>query len=233
MAPLRAKFETKNKTSDLAVRTISAAVLAPPVLAAVHLGWPFFEIMVGLAALILAWEWQRMCVSAPNRAAWVTVGLPYILLPCLALLWLRSHPEWGRETIFWLFVLVWATDIGAYISGRLIGGPRLASSISPNKTWAGLIGGAAAAAAAGTVAAGLLGKESLLPLAVTSGMLGILSQGGDLLESWVKRRLKTKDSGSLIPGHGGLLDRVDGLLAATAGVALIDFAIDGKVLVWL
>lgn len=224
---------TAKSNSGIMLRTVSALVLAPPVLAAVHFGWPFFEILIALGALVLAWEWWRICAPAPSRVSWLAAGLLYIVPPCLALLWLRSDPALGRETLFWLLALVWATDIGAYASGRLIGGPRLAPAISPKKTWAGLIGGACCAGATGAAAAALLGKGALLPLAALSAILAVVSQGGDLLESWVKRRFDTKDSSNLIPGHGGLLDRVDGLLAAAAAVALIDLVAGGKVLEWL
>ena len=121
-------------------------------------------------------------------------------------------PAQGRDLVFWLLAVVWATDIGAYFAGRGIGGAKLAPAISPNKTWAGLIGGALAAALVGIIAARLLGSGAI-PLAVGGMALAVVAQGGDLLESWCKRRFGVKDSSHVIPGHGGILDRVDGLLA--------------------
>lgn len=142
---------------------------------------------------------------------WLLPGTVYIGLACLAFLWLRSVPAEGRNLVFWLLAVVWATDIGAYFAGRGIGGPKLAPKISPNKTWAGLLGGMLAAALIGVVAAGLQGGDVIL--LVAGGMvLAVVAQGGDLLESWCKRRFGVKDSSHIIPGHGGILDRVDGLL---------------------
>jgi len=142
----------------------------------------------------------------------VLIGTLYIGIACLSFLWLRNVPEEGRNLVFWLLAVVWATDIGAYFAGRGIGGPKLAPKISPNKTWAGLIGGALSAGLVGVLAAGFLGREAML-LVVGGMLLAVIAQGGDLLESWCKRRFGVKDSSHIIPGHGGILDRVDGLLA--------------------
>ena len=140
------------------------------------------------------------------------LGTVYIGIACLAFLWLRNVPEEGRNLVFWLLGVVWATDIGAYFAGRGIGGPKLAPGISPNKTWAGLIGGVLSAGLVGILAAALLDRAAVL-LVLGGMVLAIVAQGGDLLESWCKRRFGVKDSSHIIPGHGGILDRVDGLLA--------------------
>jgi phosphatidate cytidylyltransferase len=134
---------------------------------------------------------------------------------------LRAAPEGGRETVFWIFLLVWATDIGAYFAGRGIGGPRMAPRISPGKTWAGLAGGMVCAALAGAGFGLLSGASRLGALAAMSAVLAGVSQAGDLAESAVKRRFGVKDSGKIIPGHGGVLDRLDGLLFATTGVGAL------------
>ncbi|MEO3430060.1 phosphatidate cytidylyltransferase [Pelagibius sp. CAU 1746] len=155
----------------------------------------------------------------------VFFGTLYIGLACMAFLWLRSVPEQGLEVVIWLLAVVWATDIGAYFAGRGIGGPRLAPKISPNKTWAGLIGGALAAGLVGALAAGFLGREAML-LVVGGMVLAVVAQGGDLLESWCKRHFGVKDSSHIIPGHGGILDRVDGLLAVFP-VAFVYFWVVG------
>jgi phosphatidate cytidylyltransferase len=124
--------------------------------------------------------------------------------------------------VFWLFAVVWATDTAAYISGRLIGGPKLAPRFSPNKTWAGLIGGALAAALVGVIAATLMGDAPMPSMALASAGLAVVAQAGDLVESALKRRFGVKDASTLIPGHGGVLDRLDGMLfAAPVFVALM------------
>ena len=130
----------------------------------------------------------------------------------LSMQWLQTFPSNGSILLLWLFVLVWATDSGAYFFGKLIGGPKLAPSVSPGKTWAGLIGGVFCSALWCTLAGlyfGLASKIELLGLGI---ILALLSQSGDLLISKAKRKFMVKDTGSLLPGHGGLLDRVDGLL---------------------
>ena len=169
----------------------------------------------------------------PSRLIlWQGAGMLCIGIPFLALLWLRGDPHLGRETVIWLFAVVWCVDIGAYAFGRLVGGPRLAPTISPNKTWAGLIGGAACAAVAGAVAAVFLEKAGWGPLAAVSAGIAVVAQGGDLVESALKRHFRVKDASNIIPGHGGLLDRVDGLLAASVAVALLGMTGGGGVLTW-
>jgi phosphatidate cytidylyltransferase len=149
-------------------------------------------------------------------------GFLYIGVPAFALLVL----SWAWfELVFWLMLVTWATDIFAYFAGRSIGGPKLAPKISPNKTWAGLIGGMAGAAAAGWIAAYALGLGD--PFLYAGAAMGLLAQLGDLYESRVKRRQGVKDSSSLLPGHGGVLDRLDGLLpviVATLGLLIVSLA---------
>jgi phosphatidate cytidylyltransferase len=143
-------------------------------------------------------------------------GYIYVAIPSFALAVL----DWAWfELVFWLMLVTWSTDIFAYFAGRAIGGPKLAPRVSPNKTWAGLIGGMAGAAVIGALAAWLLELEPLYYFA--GAPLALLAQMGDLYESWVKRRAGVKDSGSLLPGHGGVLDRVDGLLPVALAAFLI------------
>jgi len=163
-------------------------------------------------------------VLGRNRGPWPALGAAYIGLPMIALIELREGSEDGLIAVLWLFAVVWAMDIFAYVAGKSIGGPKLAPTISPGKTWAGLIGGAFGSTVAGAVIAPYVGW-SALGLALASGALGAFSQVGDLFESAVKRRFGVKDSGNLIPGHGGILDRVDGLVfaAVAVGIASIVF----------
>ncbi len=155
-----------------------------------------------------------------GAALWSGVGALYLSAGGLGLVYLRESFPDGREIVLWIFALVWATDTGAMLAGRLIGGPKLAPGISPNKTWAGLAGGAAAAALVGALAAELWVAWSAGVLALASLGLALIEQAGDLFESSLKRRAGAKDSSRLIPGHGGLLDRIDGLLAVTLVVSL-------------
>jgi phosphatidate cytidylyltransferase len=163
---------------------------------------------------------------------WAGLGPLYAGVPAVALIWLRGDDPVGRDTLFWLLLLVWATDIGAYAAGRLIGGPLLLPVVSPKKTWAGLVGGVVSAGLVGLGVGLALSLPHPAWLAVASGVLAVVAQAGDLMESWVKRRWGVKDSSNIIPGHGGLLDRVDGLLAAALAVALATLASGTAILQW-
>ena len=156
-----------------------------------------------------------------HRFLWHTVGLIYVGLPCLMLLWLRENSDQGQHIVFWLLCVIWATDTGAYFAGRSLGGPKLIPSISPNKTWSGLIGGMICAALVGWLVARIDPGWPAAVLAVLAAMVAVVSQAGDFFESGVKRHFGVKDAGSLIPGHGGALDRLDGLLFAVPFVTLI------------
>lgn len=168
-------------------------------------------------------------VSALGRSRWLTLGMVYVGLPVVALVWLREYG--GLMTLLWVFGLVWATDTGAYAAGRTIGGPLLAPRVSPKKTWAGLLGGMVAAALVGAGFALGLGLPVAL-LAGASAALAVVAQGGDLFESWIKRRYDVKDSSAIIPGHGGVLDRVDGLISAAPVVALAALLLGGGLEAW-
>ena len=170
-----------------------------------------------VAALLVA---GAICWLSSHRAV-LASGVLYIGFPLLCLAALRGADEAGRNNVLFLVAIVWASDIGAYITGRLVGGRKLAPAISPGKTWSGAAGGLFAATVVGGTVAVTLGAASPGYAALAAGLLGIASQFGDLLESWIKRHFGVKDSGSLIPGHGGLLDRLDGLLAAAAAAFLL------------
>jgi phosphatidate cytidylyltransferase len=172
----------------------------------------FDPVWIGFAAIAAA----GLAYGVLARRLSLGWGLLYVGLPSFALLVL----SWAWfELVFWLMLVTWATDIFAYFAGRSIGGPKLAPRISPNKTWAGLIGGMAGAEAVGALAGWLLGVGA--PFLYLGGVLGLLAQLGDLYESAVKRRHGVKDSSSLIPGHGGVLDRLDGLLPVIVAALLL------------
>ena len=159
--------------------------------------------------------------SQPGGPAWRYLGVPYVSLPLIALVVLRQDPDYGIASIVLVMLMVWAADTLAYFAGRIIGGPKLAPRISPKKTWAGM-GGAMAGSALAALCVGLvLGVPGLWLLLVVAALLAVVEQGGDLFKSAMKRHYGVKDSGRLIPGHGGVIDRVDGLVAVAAAAALI------------
>lgn len=168
-----------------------------------------------------------------RQLLWPMLGVMYTAVPATACIYLRADAEIGRALIMWLFVVVWTTDMAAFFAGRALGGPRLAPRISPGKTWAGVLGGTAAAAIVGIVVAWVGGLTPGVGFALLGVVVAVVAQLGDLVESWIKRNFDVKHSGTLIPGHGGVLDRVDSLVFAAptvAGVALL--AQEGGGLVW-
>ncbi|MFQ5958061.1 MAG: phosphatidate cytidylyltransferase, partial [Alphaproteobacteria bacterium] len=197
---------------------VGAAIIAGaavPVAIAALAGADFALVAAAaVAGVVFAVAW-----ATGARRLWSAAGVVYVSIPCIALVWLRADQGLGRETIFWLFAVVWTTDTGAYFAGRGLGGPKLAPRISPQKTWAGLAGGVVCAALTGAATAALLGLPNPAPVVLLSAALAFVAQAGDLGESMVKRRFGAKDSGQLIPGHGGVLDRLDGLMTAAPAVA--------------
>jgi phosphatidate cytidylyltransferase len=153
------------------------------------------------------------------------VGVPYVAFPVLALLLLRHNGAWGVHAIMWLMLVVWATDTFAYFAGRSFGGPKLAPKLSPKKTWSGLLGGMAGAAVVSGIYAAFFVPSFWQP-ALVAAALAVVAQLGDIFESALKRTYSVKDSGYLIPGHGGVLDRVDGLVAAACLAAVVGFVRD-------
>jgi phosphatidate cytidylyltransferase len=205
--------------TDLPIRTLTAAVLIIVALAAAYLGGYFFAVLAASVAVAIYYEWRRMAKGW--GFGWQVAGFIYALIPALSLLWIRDRAPQGFELLLWVFIVTWSTDIGAYFAGRAIGGPKLAPAISPNKTIAGLVGGAISASLAGW--AWIEFTALPLSLAYFAPLFAIASQGGDLFESWMKRKAGVKDSGTWLPGHGGVMDRLDGLIvvAPLTAAALI------------
>jgi phosphatidate cytidylyltransferase len=168
-------------------------------------GYLLAVVVAGIATLMF-YEWTRL--TPGWGAAWYVGGFLYALLPALALLWIRERS--GIELLLWVFIVTWSTDIGAYFAGRRFGRRKLAPSISPGKTVEGLYGGIAAA----TLLGGAWAYATHLGAALfaLAPILAITAQAGDLFESAIKRRAGVKDSGAWLPGHGGVLDRLDGLV---------------------
>jgi phosphatidate cytidylyltransferase len=187
----------------LAVGWLEAARMPP--------GYVFSCLALGSIAVAL---------FAPRSRAWAVLGACYALAASIASISVRLDPVFGFEALMFVLLVVWATDIGGYFAGRQIGGPKLWPRISPKKTWAGALGGFAASLA---VAKGfaVLGAGKPFPALALAAMLSIVAQFGDLFESAVKRQFGVKDSSHIIPGHGGLMDRLDGFVAAIVLAAIL------------
>ena len=258
---------TSAKWGDLGLRTASAVVLIPAVIACAWFGGIWFKGFVLLFAGLIAHEWtsivhpRNLAQYALHMGAalcgailpgllgvgiallvilglavvsifmtrnersgsskWSYFGIFYVGFPALALILLRGDSHYGFAAILWVFLVVWSADILAYFAGRLIGGPKLAPMISPKKTWAGLGGAVAGSALVSFIFACVTQLNGIWTLAILAGGLAVVEQAGDLFESSLKRFHGVKDSGRLIPGHGGVIDRVDGLIAVAVAAALI------------
>ncbi len=216
--------------------------LLVPALVLAGVGLAAFGFAPGAVALLAAGAFGLRLGGSAGRRGWLGFGVVYAGLPAVALLWLRRDPAAGLANLLFLLLVVWASDIGAYLAGRALGGRRLAPAISPGKTVSGAAGGLFGAIGVGLALAGLLapleatgagtGSAGLVAAGGVAAVLGVVAQTGDLLESWLKRRFGVKDSGHTIPGHGGLLDRLDGLLLAAPAAALLAMLLGPGVVFW-
>jgi phosphatidate cytidylyltransferase len=174
------------------------------------------------AVIVLAISTLGVASLAPAKwRSWIAAGVPYAGALGGAPIVLRSGGEDGFLAVIFLFAVVWTTDIVAYFTGRTVGGPKLMPQVSPKKTWSGAIGGTLAAVVVAVVLAKVAALTGLFAIAMLAIILSICAQGGDMFESFLKRRFGAKDSGHLIPGHGGLMDRLDGFVTASVVAALI------------
>ncbi len=183
----------------------------------------FFVLILGIS-LFLSLSFIKYI--AEKNAFWLSVGTLYIGVPSIAMIWFRQDGDTGLWAVLYLFLLVWVTDSMAFFGGRFIGGAKLWPSISPNKTWAGFIGGLFGSLCVGLCFALIFDKADILSLSLISMALGTVAQIGDLAESAFKRNFGTKDSSSLIPGHGGILDRVDSMVFSVLFAALFALVIN-------
>jgi phosphatidate cytidylyltransferase len=219
---------------DLGVRLVSALVLLPVSLFVIWRGGLIWAVWVTVMFLLMGAEWVGLCRrrahasgTALLNAGLLLLGLVYLGPAVFCLIALRDGPA-GLRNILYLSVVVWAGDIGAYLVGRLVGGPRLAPRVSPGKTWSGAVGGTLAAVLAGAAA----GYEHPARAAALALGLSVIAQAGDLLESALKRFFGAKDSGWIIPGHGGLLDRLDGVLTAVPAAFLWSISVTPHAMLW-
>jgi phosphatidate cytidylyltransferase len=228
--------------SDLGIRTISGVVMMSTAIAAIWFGGYAFMALVILVGIGVYWEFSKLVLgfaqSMMGRLVWLLGGMIYVGLACFTLL-LSNEPVFGTAPAIALIAGVIGTDTGAYFAGRAFGGPKIAPRISPSKTWSGLLGGMVGAVLmmigvnawhhwAKSMEYADIGFEEVTqlsgawgPIAVLGSLLAIVAQAGDFFESWMKRRAGVKDSGRLIPGHGGLFDRTDGLIAVAFVLGLV------------
>mgnify|MGYP001053703914 CR=1 FL=1 len=213
-------FLVNGLPDNLRKRIISALILIPIVLFFLYFSKLFFSIFVLFAVVLMTFEWTEITKSEPEKQnQWRVLGLAYSLSPTVSLLIIRNVDK-GADIILWLLAVIWATDIGAYFVGKNIGGPKLAPTISPNKTISGLIGGIVCSMLIGFLSSFMF-QEGPLFFSIFSGFLAIVEQISDLLESKLKRHFGLKDSGNIIPGHGGILDRIDGITLTAPLVMLL------------
>jgi phosphatidate cytidylyltransferase len=251
--------------SNLALRVLSALVLAPVALLTAWVGdWPFALFWI-VAALAVLWEWSALVAvtsyrlmffsaagavaaagllawlgrpviallmvglgalaaaifARAERRIWVTLGVGYAGAMLLAPMFLRADSTYGFAVIVLLFAIVWTTDVLGYFAGRAFGGPKLLPAVSPNKTWSGAIAGTGGAMVVALLVVSLFGSFNVPAVLGIAFMLSVVGQFGDLLESWVKRQFGAKDASQFIPGHGGVMDRLDGFWAAAVAGCLI------------
>ena len=251
--------------SNLALRVVSSAILAPLAIGVAYLGGMAFVAFWSLVAAGVLWEWDRLvcahgrntvlavgaaaliaactftvlgraelavaflalgvlavaALAARDHCGWCAFGIVYAGAMLMAPVLLRADAALGFAAIMFLFAVVWLTDIAAYFGGRALGGPKLMPAVSPNKTWSGATCGTAAAIAGGVTVAHVAGVGNLAAVGILALGLSIVSQAGDLFESALKRRFAAKDAGTILPGHGGLMDRLDGFVAAAAAALVI------------
>ncbi len=198
-------------------RIISALVLLPIALMAIFYSKDLFLFLAISVAILMTSEWLDMSKEMDNQKKWRLIGFFYIAIPVYSVIKLRNY---NVEILFWMFAVIWSTDIFAFFAGKTLGGAKIAPTISPNKTWSGLIGGILASMIIGFLSSFMFAGGTLFFI-LLSAFLSIIEQLSDLLESKFKRIFGVKDSGNIIPGHGGILDRLDGMMLLSPVVLLI------------
>lgn len=228
-APRSGGADIAEPAHNLALRVASAVVLAPLAVGAAYVGGWLFVLFWAIAAVVVLWEWIGVTAGggASDRAIWMVAGVGYSAVLLFAPVLLRRDISGGFLALLFLFAVVWSTDVLGYFGGHALGGAKLAPSISPKKTWSGAIAGAAGAMALTALGARYIGGFNITAIAVVALVLSIAAQLGDLMESKIKRHFGAKDTGRIIPGHGGLMDRLDGFWAAALAACLIGLARGG------
>jgi phosphatidate cytidylyltransferase len=203
--------------SNTKQRVITSIILIPIALYAIFFSKSLFIFLSIAIAILMTSEWLDITKTAPDQKKWRAIGFFYILIPIYSVIKIRLEDS---SILLWMFAIIWATDIFAFFSGRIFGGPKLAPKISPNKTWSGLAGGVVASMLIGLISSFMF-EGGVLFFVFASFFLALLEQVSDLTESKIKRIFGVKDSGSIIPGHGGVLDRLDGMMFVAPMVLLL------------
>ena len=213
-------IKSYNIPQNLKIRIISAIIAVPIVIYAIYFAPNLFLLLVLASAILMSFEYCEITKSAQNQKNWKIFGFFYVLIPVFCILEIYSRKN-GADVILWMLAIIWSVDIFAYFGGKNFGGPKLAPTISPNKTISGLLCGTLAAAVIGFLSSFMFSVNSAIFFITVSTILAIIEQGGDLLESKIKRTFDVKDSGSIVPGHGGILDRLDGVILVAPAMLLI------------
>ena len=234
--PDDAAAPASGKFSDLKTRLFSAVAIGLIALVCIWLGGWWIAVLAMLAMVAMIRELWGMVMQGdaptPGAKRVLSLGILYIVAAGLAFIWLRAQDPYGFLSILWAAFVVTAADVGGYFAGRILGGPKLWPAISPKKTWAGMIGGVALAFAVGGLFSAATTGTYFLQVSIVSMIAAVVSQAGDLAESALKRHFAVKDASRLIPGHGGVLDRLDGHMAAVLVAAAFTAWRDQAVFIW-
>jgi len=219
------KLEHILPNSNLGQRIFSSVILLLVAIYAIYFSKSLFFLLIIALTILISFEWLEVVKTATNQKKWRLIGFVYILIPIYSALEIRNIDP---NILLWMFFIIWSTDIGAYFVGKNLGGPKLAPNISPNKTWSGLLAGVLISLVIGFLSSFMFTKGNIIFFTITSGIISIIEQISDLIESKIKRIFNIKDSGNIIPGHGGLLDRMDGITLVAPFVLAISYIFADK-----
>lgn len=216
-------IKNNNTEGNLRKRIVSSLILIPLAIYAIFFSQNLFIALAIAITILMTMEWQEIIRPAEDYKKWQIIGVFYILIPVYSVIKIRllDGEQNGEQILLWMFAIIWSTDIMAFFIGKSFGGPKIAPHISPNKTWSGAVGGLITSAIIGVISASVLFKGSIVFFIAISVILSIIEQVSDLIESKIKRTFGVKDSGSIIPGHGGVLDRLDGMILVAPAVLLL------------
>jgi phosphatidate cytidylyltransferase len=215
---LTKKLSSIDNSANLKQRIISSIILVIIALYAILSSSTLFLFLTILVTILMSIEWVDLVKKADDQKKWRLIGICYILIPIYSLLKIKVI---SPQALLWLFMIIWTTDIAAFFAGKMFGGAKLAPTISPNKTWVGLFAGVVASMVIGLISSFMFASGNVIFFIIISGLLAVIEQLSDLIESKIKRIFNLKDSGGIIPGHGGILDRLDGITLVAPFVLML------------